>query len=364
MNGTEMVHHLYIHLPFCPHICPYCSFHVLRVEKEGMGRLLDGLIAEYRGIARELALDTIFLGGGTPTALSSGQLDQLLGVFTCEPSVEFSCECNPSTLSSGKAAVLRSHGVNRLSIGAQSFDPGVLRTLGRTHSVEAISRCVETARSADFSNINLDLIFGVPGQTLQSWEATLRHALSLQPQHLSCYGLTYEEDTEFFARRGRGDLETDPALEEAMYNLAEEALTAAGLVHYEISNYARPGFECRHNLTYWRGEDYYGIGPSAVSTVRGVRWTNSRLRDGRWRREVEELLPTATRASERMALGLRTGEGVEETRFSEKFGFRPRDRWVKEIDLLISNGLLQEKPPLRLSARGRRLADEVAVYFV
>ncbi len=378
-RAVKPIRHLYVHIPFCPHICPYCSFHVLPVHKEHAEKLVDHLLAEYNSIARNLNLHTIFLGGGTPTALSIARLERLLsamlqrvprlvesrsGIQRPASRIEITSECNPSTLSSQKAERLLSLGVNRLSIGAQSFDPAVLKTLGRTHSAAAIVQCVETARRAGFININLDLIFGVPGQTLVSWKSTLETALSLQPRHISCYGLTYEEDTDFFVRRQRGELKSNDPLESAMFDLADQMLTRAGFGHYEISNYALPEFECRHNLAYWQGEDYYGIGPSAVSTVNGVRWRNSKFKDGCWKAEEEERLSPETLASERMALGLRIAEGIKEVSFAAKFGFLPRERWRNEIDTLIQNQLLIASPALQLTRRGREVADEVAICFM
>ena len=426
------VHHLYVHIPFCPSICPYCSFHVLRANKTQAERFLENLLSEYRSIADDLDAATVFFGGGTPTALSTGMLQQLLSALLPHPvnedrspqpenvsgnsvaasplltshlpysppttptisplpsrfdgfdklrtcpersrgargrerggGLEVSIECNPSTLSTQKAAALVDLGVNRLSIGAQSFDPTVLQTLGRVHSVAAIHQCVSAAREAGFSNINLDLIFGVPGQTLDSWKATLFHTLALGPQHFSCYGLTYEEDTDFFRRHQRGELRDHPELETEMFHLADEILTHAGYHHYETSNYALAGFECGHNLAYWRGEDFYGIGPSAVSTVRGKRCHNSRMNErGAWMVEEIESLSIQTLAAERMALGLRTSEGIEETAFAAKFGFLPSERWAREIASLQQARLMTPKKSLQLSGRGRVVADEVASYFM
>lgn len=278
--------------------------------------------------------------------------------------MEVSVECNPSTFSKQKARLLRDCGVNRLSIGAQSFDPSVLRTLGRAHSTAAIFQCVAIAHEAGFTDINLDLMSGVPGQTLDSWSSALDTALSLKPQHLSCYALTYEDDTDFFLQHQRGELRGDQDLEREMFHLTDERLIAAGFIHYEISNYALPGFECRHNLAYWRGEDYLGIGPSAVSTVRGARRRNSRFTPEGWKVEHEEKLPSETLAAERMALGLRTAEGVAESAFAARFGFAPRARWLREIQMLIQGGWMRPEPPLRLTPRGREVADEIAVYFV
>ncbi len=358
------IRHLYVHIPFCPHICPYCSFHVLRADKELSHILVTRLIEEHRSIHDDLDLQTVFFGGGTPTALSTAQLERVASEILGKSNpAEVTAECNPSTLSLQKAKSMWAHGINRLSIGAQSMDPKVLQKLGRTHSVRAVRECVEIGRSAGFENINIDLIFGVPGQTLASWEKTLETVLSLNPSHLSCYGLTYEEDTDFFARLQRGECQSDQELELEMFRLANRILTQAGFHHYEISNYARPGFESLHNLSYWRGEEFHGIGPSAVSTVQGVRRTNGKLTPQGWNVKSEEPLSAQILASERMALGLRTSEGVEEEAFRKRFGFSPEEKWRQEIDLLVGNSLLT-KNPFKLSAHGLELADEIAAYFV
>jgi oxygen-independent coproporphyrinogen III oxidase len=360
----KKVKHLYVHVPFCPKICPYCCFHVTLADKKKSETFLRSLVNEYISIQSQLDLDTLYLGGGTPTALSTAQLESLLKVLLDGPdsNVEATSECNPSTLSLQKAKALTSLGVNRLSIGAQSFNPEMLKALGRSHSVQAINECVKTARSAGFSNINLDLIFGIPGQSLASWKETLDAALSLNPQHLSCYGLTYEEDTDFFLRFQKGELKSNDA-ETEMFEYTEDRLAQAGFGHYEISNYALPGFECRHNQAYWRGIEFQGIGPSAVSTVRKVRRRNSKFDGQSWKIEDQEILSNDTLASERMALGLRTSEGVDQQLFESRFGFKPGDRWAKVFDTLAQNNLLQTQPVLQLTNRGRLVADEIATNF-
>lgn len=340
-----------------------------------MGRFLSNLLFEYRGIANDLQPRTVYFGGGTPTALPTRMLDELLrGMVPSGENApeEVTVECNPATLSPTKALALRRGGANRLSIGAQSFDPAVLATLGRTHSVRVIDQALGTARMAGFDRINLDLMFGVPGQTLASWEATLAAVLERKIPHLSCYALTFEEDTEFFRRKACGRLSQDPAMEKKMFEMAGMMLGRAGYRNYETSNHALPGHESVHNLAYWRGEDYYGIGPGAVGTVRGVRHRNGPLcDDDSWSEiEREELTPQVM-AAERMALGLRTAEGVGETGFRRRFGFLPAERWQKEIQQLRDAGLLTESAEAggagrmwRLTDRGRLLADEAAVFFM
>jgi oxygen-independent coproporphyrinogen III oxidase len=360
----KKVKHLYVHVPFCPKICPYCCFHVTLADKKKSEIFLQSLLREHQAIQSQLELDTLYLGGGTPTALSISQLELLLQVLlrnSCE-TLEVTSECNPSTLSIQKAKTLKSLGVNRLSIGVQSFDPAMLKALGRTHSVQAITECVKTARSGGFSHINLDLIFGIPGQTLDSWKETLDAALALNPQHLSCYGLTYEEDTDFFLRFQKGELTSNPA-EAEMFEYTQERLAQAGFHHYEISNYALPGFECRHNQAYWRGIDFQGIGPSAVSTTQSVRRRNSKFDGQTWKVEEEEDLSNDVLASERMALGLRTSEGIDQLLFESRFGFKPSDRWAKVFESLAENDLLQTQPVLQLTRKGRLVADEIATNF-
>jgi oxygen-independent coproporphyrinogen-3 oxidase len=331
-----------------------------------MEQFVGHLLGEYGRIENDLDLTTVYFGGGTPTALSVEMLDTILNRLQGARrlrEMEVTMECNPSTLSSEKARLLLIQGVNRLSLGAQSFDTGILKKLGRTHTAEAIRDCFQTARDAGFANLSIDLIFGVPGQSLESWQETLREAVLMKPEHLSCYGLTYEEDTDFFLRHQRGELKANSELEASMFQMADEFLEAAGYDHYEISNYAKPGFRSRHNLSYWEGHSYYGIGPSAVSTLRGVRRQNGRWNAEGWQVETEENLSESTLASERMILGLRLKEGLDEVQFAKDFRFRPRDRWEKEVDFLIRNGLLEPDPQLHLTEKGRLLADEVAVHF-
>jgi oxygen-independent coproporphyrinogen-3 oxidase len=366
--------HLYVHIPFCPRVCPYCCFHVVPVNKRQMQRFTGNLLEEFKVIGDGSAWDTVYLGGGTPTVLPVESLERLLGtILGGERECEVTVECNPGTLSPRKAATLVTGGVNRFSIGIQSFDPSVLARLGRGHSVAAARQCVDIARTAGCANLNVDIMFGVPGQTLESWRETLRNAVALGPEHVSCYALTYEEDTEFFRRHQRGELASDREMEAQMYRMAREELGAAGYLHYEVSNYARPGFECRHNQAYWRGADYRGIGPGAVSTVGGERRRNGRMdEDGNWTLEETEPLDLKTRAAERMALGLRTSEGVDETSFANDFGYSPFDHWQKEIRMLtqgdpplaVVEGDETGKRHLHLNEEGLVVADEIATWFV
>jgi oxygen-independent coproporphyrinogen-3 oxidase len=294
--------------------------------------------------AAALDLQTIFIGGGTPSLLPLNLWQQLLDAMRrCLPLegiIEWSIECNPATVDAAKAELWRRAGVNRLSLGVQSFDDDLLAVLGRIHTAAQASEMFKLLRDAGFSNLNLDLMFGLPGQTMAQWHDTLDRALALAPEHISAYSLTVEEDTEFWGR-----VALDDDLQWAMFEQLIATLTAAGYHHYEISNFARPGRECLHNLAYWQGKDYLGLGPSAVSTIGLRRWT-----DG----GEEEQLTEETKRAERIAFGLRMLDGI------------PAEL-VKDRDLsrLIADDLVQWRGDhLQLTRRGLRYADSVAAEFV
>lgn len=347
------VRHLYLHLPFCPSICPYCSFHVERVDRAKMEGFAARLESELREADFSGEVETVYLGGGTPTAFSTTQLAEILGIVERwvrrDSACETTLEANPSTLAPEKCRLLRQWGVNRVSLGAQSFDDGVLRTLGRKHSSRAVRAAWDNLRSAGFKNLNIDLMFGVPGQSQASWQSSLRTALDLGPEHLSCYNLTYEQDTPFMERFQRGDYRENNDLNQTMFEMAEEQLGVAGYHHYEISNYARPGFECRHNLAYWTGRDYLGLGPSAVSTVGGRRWKS----ENGTRVMLESLTP-GQRAREQALLELRTSRGARAGEFTSE-----------QMTPLLEDGLASlQDGRLILTRAGRLRADEIAVHLL
>ncbi len=267
---------LYIHIPFCRAKCGYCGFYSVPLAGHDTQRLLTALVRELDGYGlREAA--TLYIGGGSPSCLPAGQLEWLVRQLTDRVGLpaEFTVEVNPAQMDLPRLVRLRQAGVNRLSIGAQSFDEADLAVLGRPYGPGRIYEIVEQARRAGFTNISLDLIFAVPGGTLPRWQAVLEAAVKMQVEHISAYALTYEEGTPLQRQRREGAVTpVDEETDRAMYELAIDMLTAAGLEHYEISNFARPGFACRHNLTYWANEPYVGIGPSAGSFYRGQRTTN------------------------------------------------------------------------------------------
>jgi len=364
------VRHLYVHTPFCAKICPYCAFYV---HQGGAGDQRDFVTAmreEWRRAREEfsLTLETVYFGGGTPSMLSAKLFGELVWALQetarDRDLLEFTLEVNPATVTEEKAAAWREAGVNRISLGAQSFDATLLKTLGRQHTPEDIPATVELLRAHGFDNINLDLMFALPGQSEGQWEETLRAALACAPRHISAYALTYEEDTPFFEKLSTGEWRQDEQREITMFERTRMVLAKAGLFDYEISNFALPGFESRHNLAYWRGADYLGLGPSACSTIGGLRWRNvpdtaayvKRIARGEAVRGEFEALDEATRAKERIMFGLRMREGVARDQFAAL------DRRLNELEDLglacIRDGRVC------LTPRGKLVADSVAGMFV
>lgn len=363
------IRHLYFHIPFCAKLCPYCSFHVETSMRGKSRQFLDALLREVEMHSAIFALQphTLFFGGGTPSALSLTELEYLLGGLKSRLDLseltEFTFEINPATVSLEKARLLRALGVNRLSMGVQSWNDEVLQTLGRAHTAAQSERTFGTLREAGFENIGLDLMFAVPGQSAAQWDQTLAKTVALHPEHISAYCLTYEEDTEFFRKLGTGQLARDVGEEADFFETAMATLGGAGYEHYEISNYALPGRESQHNDAYWRGADYLGIGPSAFSTQPDRRWQNvadsraytQRLFAGESTVSFEEKLDPSLKARERMMFGLRTKRGVSRTALAP---------WEEQVRELWDLGFLQTHGDrVSLTPRGRLMADSVAEAF-
>ena len=357
--------HLYIHVPFCNQICPYCAFYKHRLAHVDIRGYVAGVIAEARlRMPQGYAPETIYFGGGTPSMLSLSHLNTLVEGLRewvdFSRVQEWSFEANPATFTPAKVEQWRRLGITRVSLGAQSFEPELLRLLGREHSPEQIAHSVRMLREAGIPQVNLDLMFSLPGQSLNQWEHTLHEAIAQEPDHISTYNLTYEEDTAFFEAYGAdaGDEETDVA----MFTMADSMLTSAGYRHYEISNFARGGAVSRHNLACWRGEDYYGLGPGACGTVNGLRYRNTEntalysaaLAQGKLSEAEREQLSPETRRTELLGLQLRTDEGLP------AHMLRPQD--AEFVRLLQQEGLAELQPNgrLMLTLRGRLLADEIA----
>lgn len=369
-STAEAVRHLYVHIPFCARICPYCAFYKERADSTQTQRFCEALLAELDERRARLAVapETIFFGGGTPTALTTTQLEYLLGGFRDRLDLstlgEWTVEANPGSVSPRKAALLRSLGVNRISLGVQSWDDELLTLLGREHDAAQAEASFQILRDAGFTNLNIDLMFGLPGQTLQAWEATLRKTIALGPEHISTYCLTYEEDTEFFVRQARGEFREDPDSDARFLESAMEILESARFEHYEISNYARDGFASAHNRGYWAGEDYLGIGPSAFSTVGLERSQNvsdyrgysDRVLAGGSAVSSTEILTPQMKRGERIALSLRTPRGIPIAELAQ---------WPNERREFEELGLLKKADGnFVLTRQGKLLADSVAAAFV
>jgi oxygen-independent coproporphyrinogen-3 oxidase len=362
----------YVHVPFCAHRCSYCDFAIAVGRDELTDRYLDALAAELATLGGPRPVRTLFIGGGTPTYLNAAQLRRLLSDATqwlpLESDYEFSIEANPGTLDADKVAVLADHGVTRVSLGVQTFQLKLLKVLERDHVPEDVPRAVAAIRRR-IREVSLDLIFGVPGQTLAVWDADLRRALALQPDHVSTYGLTYEKGTPLWKQRQRGAIAPlDEEAELALYAHAIDTLEAAGFEHYEISNFALPGCRSGHNQVYWANEPYYGFGMGAARYIDGRRELNTRDLAAYIRKALagepttfqSELLPPEERARETMALQLRRCDGIARRAFQAQTGFDldaiagPAIAGHVELRLLEDDG-----ERVRLTRQGKYVADAV-----
>lgn len=398
---------LYIHVPFCRRKCPYCDFSSYAGLEALHAPYVSALTAEMAWLARrgEWQANTVFIGGGTPTVLPLSLLAHALAAarddFCVPADAEITVEANPGAVDEAYLAGLRAAGANRLSLGVQSFDDEELRLLGRIHTVAEIEAAFLAARRAGFQNVSLDLIYGLPEQSLARWQASLEKALALSPEHLSLYSLTIEPDTPFAARIARGDLlSPDDDLVADMYELAEAMLDEAGYLHYEISNWARKNcelqiancdpfdmpcdarFVCRHNVNYWRNGAYLGVGAGAHSSWGGRRWHNllspqdyvalmaaGEGGEAPWQSAVVagvEVIGQALSMGETMMLGLRLlEEGVSLADFAARFGRSLPDVYPDELAALQAAGLLERRPDrVRLTRRGRLLGNQVFARFL
>ena len=370
---------LYIHIPFCETRCHFCAFYLEIAQDKNIRSFLQAWEREIQWHAthhtlKGRSLDTVYFGGGTPTALTPSDLSSCLLLITrtfgLQPGAEVTVEAHPDTVTEQNLALLHSAGFNRLSIGLQSLNHDDLVNMGRLTKCPLPHRTIETARQAGFHNINVDLIYGVPGQNMEGWRGTLRSALDGEPDHMSCYALTVEEGTKLDRSMRSGLLEgPDPHLQNEMQDLAVELLEEAGLSRYEISNFSRPGFACRHNQLYWTGGEYLGLGPSAQSYVRGHRFgivdnlqtyseilTNGQLPVT----EVEQLTPDQVHR-EAAVFGLRLMEGVD--------GRNPnlvrQPEFKRALKHLMAQGLVQEwEGRIRLTPQGQKHADTIAVVLL
>jgi len=373
---------LYIHIPFCTNKCFYCDFNSYVAAGQPIDTYLDALENEMKLTVSELppkSIDTVFVGGGTPTVLTPDQMTRFLASvkrhFPLADGAEFTMEANPGTTDLDKLAAMREGGVNRISFGAQSFDNGLLAAIGRIHAADDVVRSIENARAAGFGNLSIDLMFGLPNQTLGQLQDSVAKALELDLPHYSLYGLKVEENTLFHRLYQRDELPLPEEEEEvAMYEYLMDRLGAAGYRHYEISNFAKPGYESRHNTTYWHNEPYYGLGAGAHGYARGERHINIK--------GVQPYIDAANNALPRldqsdvtveeamgdfMMVGLRLQEGVTQAGFAKQFGGAKLDEvYGQELNKLVGQGLLERTPAdgYRLTARGILLGNEVFGAFV
>lgn len=376
---------LYVHVPFCARKCEYCAFYSEAGDAETMHRYMAALSRELEMVAADLRPETVFFGGGTPSLLTLRHWEQLFQVMErlgLLRAAEWTIECNPATVSLDKARLWRDAGVNRLSLGVQSLHEDLLDRLGRIHSREGVFKSFDLLRRAGFDNLNLDLMFAIPGQTAVAWRETLREALAMESEHLSSYEVIYEDDTPLFAQLQAGRFSVDEDLACEMYELLVSMAVERGFIQYEVANFARhcgstpaevPSHACRHNVNYWRGGWFHGLGPSATSYVRGIRtknWSNTALyceQLERNRRPIEsrEVLAPRARAGETAAFGLRMTAGWPFEVFRRVTGFDLREDWATEMDRLVQCGWAwRDTERFRLTASGLRFADAAGQEFL
>ncbi|MDP3785936.1 MAG: radical SAM family heme chaperone HemW [Candidatus Omnitrophota bacterium] len=366
---------LYIHIPFCRRKCPYCSFYSISYD-EGLARAyVDVLLGKIEDI--EGSVSTIYIGGGTPTVLHEGLLGKLLSglkKFTGD-NIEFTIEANPESLDREKLGLFLDRGVNRLSIGTQSFTDEKLQKLGRSHTAEEAAKAMDISRKAGFNNINIDLIFGVWGESVAEWKSELKKAVQSGARHISCYSLTYEENTALISAKNTGKiLPLDEEVVAQMYGYTLDYLPGQGFGHYEVSNFAKKSHRCRHNLNYWDNNLYIGLGASAVSYLDGIRKTNvsdikeyiKKVKAGEDPAASSEKLSDIDRAKETAAVKIRTKEGIDFRWFSEKTGFDFCGLEKDVLPVLVEKGLIEYKkenkhcPGTQLTKKGFLFSDTVS----
>ena len=373
---------LYIHIPFCVRKCAYCDFLSFpateRAHEEYVAKLIEEINGQSAGF-QDYRVTSIFLGGGTPSILSADLMrdlfEALYQCFDIAVDAEISIEANPGTLTMEKLFMYHTCGINRISIGLQSADDEELKVLGRIHCYDDFLKSFQRARQAGFTNINVDLMSALPGQTVQSWKNTLRKVMMLKPEHISAYSLIIEEGTPFYDRYHADRSEfPDEEMDREMYHLTKEVMAAQGFRRYEISNYAKPGYECRHNIGYWTGVDYLGLGLGASSYTHGFRYHNVTDMDeylsldlsesGAAARDIQKL-SEKEQIEEFMFLGLRMMRGVSGSEFFERFGLNLWSIYGEVFERLAAQGLLEvRKPEVRLTELGIDVSNMVLSEFL
>ena len=376
---------LYVHVPFCAQKCEYCAFFSEAASGELVNRYVAALVREMEIVAPDLKPRTIFFGGGTPSMLNLAQWKTILSAMeklNLLGAEEFTIECNPATVSLDKAKLLRDHGVNRISMGVQSLDEKLLDRLGRVHSREMVFKSYDILQQAGFENVNVDLMFAIPSQTMEIWRATLDEAMAMQSEHLSSYEVIYEEDTPLFEQLKAGEFDVDEDLACAMFEELKSRSANAGFHQYEVANFAKdksgmadgiPSLACKHNVNYWRGGQFHGLGPSATGYVNAVRtknWANTQLyceqlEKGKRAIESREELPPLRRAGETAAFGLRMNAGWPFEDFKRATDFDLREQWSGEMSQLVERGWGRtDAQRFQLTPEGLRFADSAAELFL
>ena len=374
-----------MHVPFCASKCSYCAFYSHAPGDGLVERYVDALCREMEFIAGDCTPKTIFFGGGTPSILNLKQWQQILETMRkhgLTGATEWTIECNPATVSKDKAQLLREAGVNRISMGVQTFDADLLERIGRIHTREQIFKSVEILRAAGIDNLNLDLMFAIPTQTIAQWKTSLAEAVALAPEHLSAYEVIYEQDTPLFEQLQAGEFDVDEDLTCDMYDALVDFAGEHGWHQYEVANFARhdgdkafeiPNCACCHNVNYWRGGDHHALGPSATAYVHGVRTKNiantqiycERLEDGELPIDTREELSLLSRAGETAAFGLRMVKGWHFDEFEQVTGFDLREEWSDAMDDWVNCGqAIRESGSFRLNRQGLRFADAAARDFL
>ncbi|WP_209122979.1 radical SAM family heme chaperone HemW [Alkalihalobacillus sp. BA299] len=372
---------IYVHIPFCEHICHYCDFNKVFLHGQPVDEYVSALDIEMKEAAKRLKapIETIYIGGGTPTALSVQQLDKVLTSLHQHFSLsgqlkEWTVEVNPGGITDEQLNVLKEYGVNRLSIGLQTFDPILLNKIGRTHKPEDIYKTIERARRKGFSNLTVDLMFGLPTQTMHSFEDTLIKAFTLEIEHFSAYSLKVEEKTVFYNLLRKGNLPLPSEDEEAtMYELLIDQMDEHGYRQYEISNFAKQGYESKHNLIYWNNEEYFGLGAGAHGYIDGVRYANigpvqryiQSINETKQARIESHQLSKSEQMEEEMFMGLRKLDGVSLEKFKKRYGIDVLEVYSKQIATLLERQLVSiDHNRIKLTKKGVFLANEVFEQFL
>ncbi len=370
---------LYLHIPFCRRRCAYCSFTSYEGREQDIPAYVDALTRELALYPAGLRISSIYFGGGTPSLLSVPQFDELLSLirtrFAVDYSAEVTIEANPGTVDAKYLSSIRSLGVNRLSLGVQSLDDGELKMLGRIHTAAEALRCVSMAHDAGFNNINLDIIYGIPGRNKGGWLRMLKYLVGLEPEHLSLYPLTLEGDEPLCEAIEYGEVEPPDADAAAdQYELARHILASHGYRHYEISNWARPRYECRHNVTYWLMRPYIGVGVAAHSYADGRRCANTSDLDGYMAslssntgptRDLEEHIGPDIELAEAVILGLRLTSGIDAAAIRSRYNVDLLERYSDQVRELAGLGLIErDEGRIKLTERGRMLGNQVFLRFI